>query len=83
MRVRADPNPLAARDALRGMLARAQQRALSAVTEHEVQQFLRANLNATRVVVVPVHVDVRRLWKQLAGIMRWGGKAKVVRVGMP
>lgn len=77
------PSAVATRDSLRAMLAQARGTAPGAVSELEVKAFLRAHINPTRVVVVPSHVDTRRLWKQLAGLMRWGVDARLVKVPVP
>jgi hypothetical protein len=74
---------LASRDAARAMLSVATKRPLASVTEAEVKQFLRSSLNATRVIVVPVHVDIRGLMKQVAALTRHGVNVRVVRANVP
>ncbi|MGY0231540.1 hypothetical protein [Longispora urticae] len=54
------------------------------LSEQEVKNFLSANMNAVRVVVVPFHVSIKKLLRQLAGMIRHDGReTRVVRSALP
>jgi hypothetical protein len=74
---------LAARDAARAMLAKARGKSIDAITMEEVKEFIRSTVTARRVVVVPLHVDVRRLMKQVAALASHGVKIDLVRTKVP
>jgi hypothetical protein len=50
------------------------------VSLSDVRKFLEANLNATRVVVVPLHVDTRKLLRQIADLAESGLKVHLSTV---
>lgn len=74
------PPAMAVHDAIRAMLAKGRAQAagrktvgiadINAISRDMVLEFLKENLNATRVVVVPVHVDTRRLLTQIAELIK-------------
>jgi hypothetical protein len=69
------PPAMAVFDATRAMIAKARSKGKSpvdvnSVSPGDVHKFLAASLNATRVVVVPVHVDSRQLLRQIADLIK-------------
>lgn len=69
------PPAMAVFDATRAMLAKAKSKGKSpvdigSISPKMVQDFLAASLNATRVVVVPLHVDTRQLLRQIADLIK-------------
>jgi hypothetical protein len=80
-----DASALAAKDALRVLIP--QQLGLQGVrwTNGQLQAYLLRNIRySERVVVVPFHVNVRQLWRQLAALSRWDGRnSRVARVPTP
>jgi hypothetical protein len=68
---------------MRAPLALAQRKPISAVSVDDVKAFLRANVKAELVIAVPPHVNLKKLWRQVGGLLRAGRKVRVVRSSLP
>lgn len=77
------PGAAGVREHLRATLAMAQRKPVSKVTVDDVKAFLRAHVKAELVVVVPPHVNLKKLWRQIGGLIRSGRKARVVPSSVP
>jgi hypothetical protein len=74
---------MVARDALRAHIAEHRGVPITHISHDEVKRVLRANLNPNSFVVVPAHVSARRIFRQIAGLVRQGRKIRGVRTSAP